>query len=150
MIVVVIIGILAAVAIPSYQGFQDKAKATEAKTQLSAFYSAEQAYFAENNIYSDVLSTIGIVAAPANYYFAIGFATANGVVVTSSAGVLGTAAASKVHSKCIVTAAVTGGSAAPAKFKACAQREAGTDAKYDEATDWNIDNKKKLVASKPN
>jgi len=51
MIVVAIIAILAAIAIPQYKKFQAKAKAAEAKTNLGAIASCEEAYHAENDVY---------------------------------------------------------------------------------------------------
>lgn len=47
MVVVSIIGILAAVAIPNFQRFTAKAKQSEIKSNLSALYSAERAFNAE-------------------------------------------------------------------------------------------------------
>ena len=47
MIVVAIIGILAAIAIPNFLRFQLKAKSSEAKTNLAAIRTAEESYFAE-------------------------------------------------------------------------------------------------------
>lgn len=47
MIVVAIIGILAAVAVPNFKRFQAKAKQSEAKTLLSNFYATAQAAHAE-------------------------------------------------------------------------------------------------------
>ena len=52
MIVVAIIGILAAIAIPNFLRFQAKSKQSEAKELLSTVYTAEQAYFAEQNEYA--------------------------------------------------------------------------------------------------
>ena len=51
MIVVAIIGILAAIAIPNFLKFQAKSKQSEAKTNLKAVFTAETAYFGENNTY---------------------------------------------------------------------------------------------------
>jgi prepilin-type N-terminal cleavage/methylation domain-containing protein len=51
MIVVAIIGILAALAIPSYQRFQLKSKAAEARVNLASIATAEHAYFSEFNLY---------------------------------------------------------------------------------------------------
>ena len=53
MIVVAIIGILAAIAIPNFLKFQAKSKQSEAKTNLKGVYTAETAFFGENNTYSD-------------------------------------------------------------------------------------------------
>jgi type IV pilus assembly protein PilA len=47
MIVVAIIGILAAIAIPNFMRFQLKAKAGEGKTNLAAIRTAEESYMAE-------------------------------------------------------------------------------------------------------
>jgi type IV pilus assembly protein PilA len=47
MIVVAIIGILAAVAVPNFKKFQAKARQSEAKSNLAGLYSAEKAFEAE-------------------------------------------------------------------------------------------------------
>jgi type IV pilus assembly protein PilA len=47
MIVVAIIGILAAIAIPNFLRFQLKAKTSEGKTNLAAIRTAEQSYYSE-------------------------------------------------------------------------------------------------------
>jgi len=51
MIVVAIIGILAAIAIPNFMRFQLKAKAGEGKTNLAAIRTAEESYMAEFGTY---------------------------------------------------------------------------------------------------
>jgi type IV pilus assembly protein PilA len=51
MVVVVIVGILAAVAIPKFLDASNKAKASEFPTQLAAIYTGEMAYNAENGTY---------------------------------------------------------------------------------------------------
>ncbi len=51
MIVVAIIGILAAIAIPDFLKFQAKAKQSEAKTNLGAIFTTQVAYFGEANEY---------------------------------------------------------------------------------------------------
>ncbi len=47
MIVVAIIGILAAIAIPNFLRFQLKAKSSEGKVNLAAIRTAEESYYAE-------------------------------------------------------------------------------------------------------
>jgi len=51
MIVVAIIGILAAIAIPNFVKFQCRSKQSEAKTNLKALYVAQESYRAENDTY---------------------------------------------------------------------------------------------------
>ena len=51
MIVVAIIGILAAIAIPNFLEFRLKAKTSEAKSNLGAIRTAELAYFSEWNYF---------------------------------------------------------------------------------------------------
>ncbi len=59
MIVVAIIGILAAVGIPQYSKFQAKARQTEAKVALAAMYSAEKTFAVESSSYTGCLRGIG-------------------------------------------------------------------------------------------
>ena len=52
MIVVAIIGILAAIAIPDFLRFQAKARQSEAKTNLGAIFTTQVAYFGEQSTYA--------------------------------------------------------------------------------------------------
>jgi len=56
MIVVAIIGILAAIAIPNFLKFQAKSKQSEAKTNLKAVLTAETSYFGEFNQYANFVT----------------------------------------------------------------------------------------------
>jgi type IV pilus assembly protein PilA len=58
MIVVAIIGILAAIAIPNFMMFLSKTKRSEAKYNLEAIYKTEIAWFGENNGFSTKFSEI--------------------------------------------------------------------------------------------
>jgi type IV pilus assembly protein PilA len=58
MIVVAIIGILAAIAIPNFLKFQAKSKTSEARTNLGAIFTAETAFFGESNRFAG-FQTIG-------------------------------------------------------------------------------------------
>ncbi len=53
MIVVAIIGILAAIAIPNFLKYQAKARQSEARTNLGAVFVAETSYYGEQARYSD-------------------------------------------------------------------------------------------------
>jgi prepilin-type N-terminal cleavage/methylation domain-containing protein len=57
MIVVAIIGILAALAIPGYQRFQLKSKAAEARMNLASIATSENAYFGEFSVYVAAAAT---------------------------------------------------------------------------------------------
>ena len=60
LIVVVIIGVLAAIAIPAYIGQQDRAQDTAAQAQLRAAATAQQLHYADENSYaSNVDALIG-------------------------------------------------------------------------------------------
>jgi type IV pilus assembly protein PilA len=64
MIVVAIIGILAAIAIPNFLRYQLKAKTAEAKTNIGAIKTSQEAWRAENDFYADCVSypTAGVNA----------------------------------------------------------------------------------------
>ena len=57
MIVVAIIGILAAIAIPNFVKFQCRSKQSEAKGSLKAIYTAEESYRAEQDKYINCNTT---------------------------------------------------------------------------------------------
>lgn len=78
MVVVAIIGLLSAVAIPNFKKYQAKAKMSEAKLQLSAIYTAEAAFYSDYNMYAQCLVYMGFDPGPewANRYYAVGFTTA--------------------------------------------------------------------------
>ena len=59
MIVVIIVGILAAVAIPMYQGATERAKASEAVAALGTIRGAMRVYFAEHGTYVNASFTDG-------------------------------------------------------------------------------------------
>ncbi len=63
MIVVVIIGILAALAIPRFMRATTKSKQSEAKAVLKQIYVLERAYFQENDQYVAAANTAALAAA---------------------------------------------------------------------------------------
>lgn len=77
MIVVAIIGILAAVAIPNYQKYQARARQSEAKISLSALYTAEKSYAVENSTFSQCLFDIGFQPQGSRTYYATGWHAAD-------------------------------------------------------------------------
>jgi type IV pilus assembly protein PilA len=76
MIVVAIIGILAAIAIPNFIRFQAKSKQSEAKTNLKAVFTAQRAYFGEKDRYGSSFDKIGFQPEKGNRYtYTMGAAT---------------------------------------------------------------------------
>lgn len=85
MVVVAIIGLLSAVAIPNFKKYQAKAKVSEAKLQLSALYMAETSFFSDFNTFAGCLSYMGynpVGEAPSRYY-GMGFNVATTVPATA-------------------------------------------------------------------
>jgi len=72
MIVVAIIGILAAIAIPNFLKFQAKSKMSEAKTNLGAIYTGETSYFGEQNSYGDFNAINWSPSGTPRYHFSLG------------------------------------------------------------------------------
>ncbi len=59
LVVLIIIGILVLLALPSLMPLISKAKSTEAKLQLEHVYTLQRSYFFENSSYSKDLPAIG-------------------------------------------------------------------------------------------
>ena len=60
MIVLVIIGILAALAYPNLEKYLKRARQTEAKTNLSAIYTAQKIYFTLHQFYADDINKLDL------------------------------------------------------------------------------------------
>ena len=86
MIVVAIIGILAAIAIPNFLRFQLKAKSSEGKTNLAAIRTAEESYYSEFGTYVSALASPP--AATMGYNTKVAFSNADNGAVASSGGIL--------------------------------------------------------------
>ncbi len=63
MTVVVIIGILAAIAYPSYRQYLAKAKRTEAKSCLLQIATLQERFYLQNNSYTTDLTNLGFAVA---------------------------------------------------------------------------------------
>ena len=64
MIVVVIIGILAAISYPNYREFVTRAKRTEARAALLKIATNQEKYYLQNNIFTTDLTDLGFNASP--------------------------------------------------------------------------------------
>lgn len=59
MVAIAIIGILTAVAVPSYLRFANRAKQTSAQSELTGIYTAEKAFFTQYKVYHPHLTYVG-------------------------------------------------------------------------------------------
>ena len=113
MIVVAIIGILAAIAIPNFLAYQAKSKQSEAKVSLSAIFTSAVAYQTESrnpqSYAPSMISQIGwLPAGPSRYSFwyqdGVDMTTGAGITITRFSGT------STATTPCNVTVApATGG-----------------------------------------
>jgi type IV pilus assembly protein PilA len=72
MIVVAIIGILAAIAIPNFLKFQAKSKTSEAKSNLGAIFTGQVAYFGEANTYGNFPAINWSPSGTPRYHYQLG------------------------------------------------------------------------------
>ena len=85
MIVVAIIGILAAIAIPNFMAYQCKAKQSEAKSNLGNARTAQEAYYAERDTYG-ALSNVGfsVNTTEARYTYTMSNADTNSFTIQAT------------------------------------------------------------------
>ena len=146
MIVVAIIGILAAIAIPNFLRFQAKSKQSEAKTNLGSIGTTAESYRVEKDTY--VISSLndlgwGPTGTPRySYWYAVGagaqeFTYNNTCVAGAGVGCIGTVNGCSVDT---VTGSVTPAATATT-FLATAKGQIDTDATCDE---WSYDQTRTL------
>jgi type IV pilus assembly protein PilE len=94
MVVVIIVGILAAVAVPIYRANIKKAAASEGAALLGAVLTAQKVYYAENNTYTTSKPNLNVEATGNKYFtdYSISTADANGFTASTT----GTGAAAGV------------------------------------------------------
>ena len=71
LIVVIIIGILAAIGIPQFAASIEKAKGGEARAGLGHIQTGEKVYYAENEYYTDTIGDLDISLTQRYWSFAI-------------------------------------------------------------------------------
>ncbi len=85
MVVVAIIGILSAIAVPNFKKYQAKSKQSEAKIQLAAVYSVQIGANSDYDSFATCIGDLGFDTPPRGYY-AVGFgaddATTRGYITT--------------------------------------------------------------------
>jgi prepilin-type N-terminal cleavage/methylation domain-containing protein len=80
-VVLAIIGILVAAAVPRYLGARKKAYKSEANSTLQEMKSLEWAYYQENNTFTDAFSSLGFTP-PASKFWAYSITVATDSAVT--------------------------------------------------------------------
>lgn len=101
LIVVVIIGILAAIAIPKFATTKDKAKLASIKTDIRNYETAQEAYFSDLNTYA---TPAQLQAAPYNFSWSPGnVPTANAAAANGYSVNVQNASISTALNSCQVT-----------------------------------------------
>jgi len=85
MVVVAIIGILSAVAIPNFKRYQAKSKTSEARLQLAAVYAAETSLQSDFDAYAECLNYAGYTGPGGNNYYSIGILGNSGAMAIVNA-----------------------------------------------------------------
>lgn len=88
LVVIIIIGILSAIALPSFLSQANKAKQTEAKQYVASINKGQQAYFAENTQFAADVTTLGIglKTQTTNYTYTVGVITGAGATAAATQG----------------------------------------------------------------
>ena len=73
LVVIIIIGILSAIALPSFLNQANKARQSEAKTYIGSMNRAQQAYYLENSEFTNDIPALGLGIAQAtdNYSYVV-------------------------------------------------------------------------------
>ncbi|QSX35416.1 prepilin-type N-terminal cleavage/methylation domain-containing protein [Shewanella avicenniae] len=82
MIVVVIIGILASIAYPSYIDFVTRSNRAEAHAALMKVANLQEQYYLDNRKYTSSMSDIGVPVSTASNYYEISTTVASGGFTT--------------------------------------------------------------------
>ncbi len=85
MVVVVIIGILAAIALPAYQGYLQQGRRVDATSALMSIQAAQEKHRISNTSYTTNLATLGINSSSAEGYYTLAVTAANATSYTATA-----------------------------------------------------------------
>jgi|WetSurMetagenome_2_1015567.scaffolds.fasta_scaffold363589_1 type IV pilus assembly protein PilA len=142
MIVVAIIGILAAIAIPDFLKFQAKAKQAEAKTNLGAIFTTQVAYYGENSTYAGRIGGNGVAPDIGSCFKDMGWSPEGDTLYTYHCGNGQTSSIIPTKPKisatdCVTTSAET----TQDEFTACASGNVDRDTNVDS---WTTRDNKEL------
>jgi type IV pilus assembly protein PilA len=140
MIVVAIIGILAAIAIPNFLTYQAKAKQSEAKVNLGGIFTSATSYFAENSTF--VAANQGLLGYSPTGNPKYNFFWGN----TAFAFTPGAPATITCTNPAAITSAPATVGASATSFTAGARGNIDSDVTCD---DWTIDNVRSLTNPSP-
>jgi len=144
MIVVAIIGILAAIAIPNFLQYQSRARQSEARTNLGGAFVSETAYLGETGRYGSFQEIGFVLASTTNRYTYLSppntgngaNAGANGVDRFNTGGGSGTGGTTTAPTGTVIAAAgSTAGAGTPAMFTCNAVGNIDADATTD---NWHV------------
>jgi type IV pilus assembly protein PilA len=139
MVVVAIIGILSAIAVPNFKKYQAKARTSEARMGLSGIFTAETASWAEYDTYCSALDSLGFEPGE-NRFYAIGFSAAFGTTNNTACSVKNWTATTGIGA---TAGAVTAATGTADSFTA----KAVGVIKRDTTNTWTINNTKALTMS---
>ncbi len=101
LVVIIIIGILSAIALPSFLNQANKAKQSEAKTYIGSVNRAQQAYYMENNVFADNPNFgklgLGIPQSTPNYTYTLYGGAAAGATQAAASPTVGANAAVRAY-----------------------------------------------------
>jgi len=82
MIVLAVLSVLAAIALPSYEQVMERARRSEAREALSDFAARQEQFFLDNTTYASVVSVLGRNALTEKGYYMISVPTFTAVSYT--------------------------------------------------------------------
>jgi len=86
MIVLAIIGLLSAIAYPSYDSYMKKSRRSDAKVALQAMADKQERFYLQNNTYTTNTASVGGTGTEENYYvLSIDSADVNAFALTATA-----------------------------------------------------------------
>lgn len=155
MVVVAIIGILSAIAVPNFKRYQAKSKQSEAKIQLAAVYSAEVSAQADYDGYASCLNEIGYDT-PERGYYTIGFPgayqaslTARGATCSATVLYAPSLQTKKAHAGAAAITAANVGGATPTATGFTAGATGSVTTNSATLDTWTITESKNLLNASP-
>jgi len=132
LVVIIIIGILSAIALPSFLNQANKAKQSEAKQYVGSMNRAQQAYYLEQNQFANNANFgslgLGIATQTTNYKYVInGGGTASPSAVTNQAQLVLKAAPLKAYIGAVQVGVITETSEATTLALLCEAAKAGVN-----------------------